>query len=78
MHIKITHIYDLPVLEVRSPMWVSQDYNPSVSQLSSILEALGKSRSLAHSGGGITQFLEVVGRRSRFLTGCQRGATRTS
>ena len=45
--------------EVRSPMWVSRGHNPSVSWLSPILEALGKNRSLARSGVGITHFLEV-------------------
>ena len=34
-------------------------HNPSVSWLSPILEALGKNRSLARSGVGITHFLEV-------------------
>ena len=72
-HIKITHIYDLPVLEVRSPLWVSRSHNPGVNWLNPILVALGKNCSLACSGVGITHFLEVVERKSCFLTSCQQG-----
>ena len=40
--IKATLIYYLPILGVRSPVWVSLGYDPDVSKLSSFLEALGK------------------------------------
>lgn len=49
-------------------MWVSRGHSPGVNWLSPTLEALGKNRSLARSGVGMTHFLEVVERKSRFLT----------
>lgn len=54
-------------------MWVSRGHSPGVNWLSPTLEALGKNRSLARSGVGMPHFLEVVGRKSHFLPGCQRG-----